>query len=146
MKKSSLYISFVLVLVAGLFFGFLIGQSYTLNKGETIDKVSNETASLMIDFADGRIDTYNEIPVAQADTVFEMTKRTAEENNIEFVFDDYGDLGKLVSKIADREGGQENKYWQYWVNNISPSIGADAYAVGSGDVIEWKFIQYIGDE
>ena len=132
--------------MAGLFLGFLIGQSYTLNKGETNNEVSGEIASLMLDFADGRVNTYNEIPITQTDTVFEITKRIAEENNIEFAFDDYGDLGKLISKIEDKEGGQENKYWQYWVNNVSPSIGADAYIVSPGDVIEWKFIQYIGDE
>lgn len=48
-------------------------------------------------------------------------------------------FGTSVESINGLKGDTDGKYWLYYVNNQEASVGADRYALKSGDVIEWKF-------
>jgi len=52
---------------------------------------------------------------------------------------DYPGLGSLVVQIGSWRNGDDNKYWQYEVNDTVPMIGADQYIVNPGDKIKWEF-------
>ncbi len=52
---------------------------------------------------------------------------------------DYGDLGVLVNAIGDLKGGQDNKYWSYYVNGQMATAAVNKQVVQPGDVIEFKF-------
>lgn len=52
---------------------------------------------------------------------------------------DYPGLGSLVVQIGSWSNGQDDKYWQYQVNDTVPMVGADQYVVQSGDKIKWEF-------
>ena len=52
---------------------------------------------------------------------------------------EYQGMGTLVEKIGEFENGTDGKYWHYYVNNLLAPVGADAYKVKEGDVIEWRF-------
>jgi len=101
-------------------------------------------ASIMLDFGDGRVSTYTDLDLIQDETAFELTERIAEANNIGFDFKEYSGLGILVTEIGDKTNGEGDMFWQYWVNNKSPEIGAGEYRVQAGDVIMWKFLKYQG--
>ena len=45
----------------------------------------------------------------------------------------------LIDSINNVENGEDGKYWQYYVNEDIPMIGADKYIVTNGDYIEWRF-------
>lgn len=99
----------------------------------------------MFDFGDGHIKVLPHVAVQKDQTMFALIEQTAQKEKLAFEFKDYKDLGRLVTRIGDKKNGNGNKYWQFWVDNISPSVGADAYKVIPGTAIEWKFINFQND-
>lgn len=70
-----------------------------------------------------------------------ITQDLAEQQNWEFIVEDYGEMGVLVTKIDAKQNGQDQKYWQYFVDEKQPLISADKYIPAQGEVIDWKFIR-----
>lgn len=54
---------------------------------------------------------------------------------------EYSGLGILVESMGELKNGTDNKYWQYFVNNEMPQVGADQYELKDGDDIEWRFTE-----
>ena len=48
-------------------------------------------------------------------------------------------MGVFVKSIDGLEGGTDDKWWQYWVNDKLGEVAADKKMVEPGDKIEWKF-------
>ncbi|MDD5710864.1 MAG: DUF4430 domain-containing protein [Candidatus Colwellbacteria bacterium] len=93
--------------------------------------------TLAIDYGDEN-ELYQNIPFTAGETLFSATQKLTGAKNIQFEYEDYGDLGMLVTGIGDRSGGEGGAYWQYWVNGNYAQIGASAYAIQSGDSVEWR--------
>jgi len=72
-------------------------------------------------------------------TALELLTEMTAEKKVVLETKDYVGLGKMIIKIGDLTNGQDNKYWQYWVNGKPASVGADNYQVEANDKIEWKF-------
>lgn len=49
------------------------------------------------------------------------------------------DVGIFIEAIGDKENGQDEKYWMYYVNGEMPMIAADKKEIKPGDKIEFKF-------
>ncbi len=49
------------------------------------------------------------------------------------------DFGTIVESIDGVRGGDQKKYWLYYVNGKQATVGADAYKVQSGDTIDFRF-------
>ena len=64
---------------------------------------------------------------------------SADEKNLEIRTKEYPGMGTLVEKIGSAENGADGKYWMYYVNGVFAPIGADAYVIQPGDILEWKF-------
>ena len=101
------------------------------------------TASLMIDFSDGRIIVCNNQKLAQDQSVFDLLKICSQnsKNPFELKYEIHPEWGAFVKRIGDKENGQEGKYWQYWVNNEYAKVGASSFRLKNGDIVEWKFIK-----
>jgi len=97
------------------------------------------TVSIMLDFGDGTLKTLGNITIGDNDNLFDVLKRSVQTANLAFDSKDYKDLGSLVTQLGDKKNGADNRYWQYWVNNVSPRVGASAYILRPGDIVEWKF-------
>ncbi|MDP4020766.1 MAG: DUF4430 domain-containing protein [Candidatus Adlerbacteria bacterium] len=52
---------------------------------------------------------------------------------------EYAGLGVLVEGIGELRNGTDGKYWQYRINGIMPQVGAGAYVLKDGDLVEWFF-------
>ena len=94
----------------------------------------------MIDYGNGTLKTF-ERSLSPNETMLQLLTDAAKESGIGLETKNYGSLGVLVVQIGQMKNGDGEKYWQYWVNNIAPPLGADKYIVQPGDVIEWKFIK-----
>lgn len=68
-----------------------------------------------------------------------LTEKLAKEQNWTFATQDYDELGTLVTQIKDKVNGQDQKYWQYKVNQKTPLISANKYILQVGDVVDWEF-------
>lgn len=99
--------------------------------------------SIMLDYGNGKIETYTDLTATKNETVFGLLKQITEKNKIELKYKDYGgDMGVFVESIGgagvDPSG---KKWWQYWVNNKYSQVGMSSYRIHSGDVIALKFAQ-----
>ena len=71
--------------------------------------------------------------------LLQITQQLAAEQNWEFDAEDYGEMGVLITQINDKINGNDNKYWQYYVNGTMPMISVDKYFPQINDIIKWKF-------
>ena len=122
--------------------GFGLGASVNLPSLPQTSTPSPGTVSVMLDYGDGAVETYDNVSLPANENVFQVMERTAKESNFAFESKEYEGLGALITKIGDKENGAENRYWQYWVNHKKPEVGASAYTLNSGDFVEWKFIPF----
>ena len=47
----------------------------------------------------------------------------------------------LIEAINDIENGEDNRYWQYYVNGRFVDVGCSNYFLDDTDVVEWRFEQ-----
>jgi len=147
MNKRSFFLKIigaaVLVLV-GFFLG--LGAQERLSELKTPPSAPQATTgvetglvSVMVDGSD--ILSFPGQVVQDNDTVWSVLKRLSETQGekLKIESQDYGDMGILVTAINSVQGGEDNKYWQYWVNNEYGQVAADKQAVAGGDIIMWKF-------
>ena len=45
----------------------------------------------------------------------------------------------FIEAINDIQNGEEDKYWQYYVNGEFAGIGSSSYLLEDNDVVEWRF-------
>ncbi len=141
MNKKNLSLLIILSLVVGFAAGSFINygrKSEVVQQQKTVS--TGFSASLMIDYGNGTLKTF-ERSLSPNETMLQLLTDAAKESGIGLETKNYGSLGVLVVQIGQMKNGDGEKYWQYWVNNIAPPLGADKYIVQPGDVIEWKFIK-----
>ncbi len=140
MKKRYLVLFIaVLVLIIGL-----LGYGYWLdkNKPEVVDIQSQrvyEPVQIKLaiqDFTkpDITFEFDNSITVLE---YLEFINKSDQRLNL--ITEEYGEMGILVIQLGDNVNGQDNKYWQYYVNSEMPMVSADNYMLKDGDFLEWKF-------
>jgi hypothetical protein len=83
------------------------------------------------------LDYYDDSAVAKS--LLAITQALATQANWKFTFQDYGQMGMLITGLQDQTNGQDQKYWQYFINGQQPLISADKYYPVTTDKIEWKF-------
>jgi hypothetical protein len=147
MKNNKIlkYVGYVVVIVAV----FLLGISFSkISKApETGQNVSQnsqiKTASLMIDYGNGQVKTYQDISISEKANAFDLLKSAADKNKITLGYKDYGgDMGVFIESIGGiGKDSSGKKWWQFWVNNKYSQVGVSSYKIHPGDVVEFKFIQ-----
>jgi len=141
-KKT--FLLFVIVFFIGMVAGvFITKYQAELEQPTIISKPEEITVSLMLDFGDGTIKTYTDIKLNKNKTVLDLLKRCSKDvqNHFELDYDIHPEWGAFIKKIGEKENRKDDKYWQYWVNNIYATIGASQFELKNGDVVEWKFIK-----
>lgn len=74
-------------------------------------------------------------------SLLDIIKNVSEEKNWTLDFEDYGDMGTLVTQIDESKNGQGQKYWQYFIDGEQPQMSVDKYYPPFGTKIDWKFIK-----
>lgn len=143
MKKNILkYAGALAVIGAVILLGISILVSSQVKDRETSNlETPKGYVSLIIDHGDGKIDTYDELPISGEMQVIDALNE-ASERGLTMEYDNYGEnLGVFVKTI--NETGPDplgEKWWQYWVNSRYAKMGVSSQEIQSGDVIEFKFI------
>ncbi len=133
--------------VAGLFFGYIWAQQGVPTANLPLVEVPKQSSSqfqLMIDYGDDQMKSINDIAFTPGQTLLDVMQASFKKEHIDVGLKEYAGLGTLVTKIGGKENGKDKRYWQYWVNGKHPDIGADAYVLQPGDVVEWKFTSAMG--
>lgn len=136
-------IQFASGIVIAFLLGLIVGSSSWLSSQFSFPTTQKEGAArLMIDFSDGNIVTCEKSLTASS-TVFDLLKLCSEDLEKPFTleYQDYPDLGVFIKKIGDKTGGEDSKYWEFWVNHVHPEVGASAYVLLGNEYVEWKFLK-----
>lgn len=138
----------IIIVVAIFFVGFYIGQQQATAPGlfnnqlETLEQSQEQIkVSLMLDFGNGEIKTFDNVQAKKGSSVFELLEKITSENEVELQYKDYGgDLGVFIESIGGAISDFEaDRYWQFWVNNEYAQVGASNHELSDGDVVEWKY-------
>lgn len=152
MKKNILkYTGLLIIGIIIFILGFSSGISYknhNENKEElykvgenffssTTDQESIGKASLLINYGDGSIDSFNELNIPPNGKVIDLLKQSA----LKIEYKDYGgDMGVFVTSLGDIGPDKEGKkWWQYFINNEYAKMGVSTQSVKNGDIVEFKF-------
>ena len=105
-----------------------------------IPKTNSELykTTLIIDYGNNNIDTYN-IKFANA-TVFSVLMQASKEYNFPVETQYYEQYqSHFIISINNVGGGDNNKYWQYYLNGNYGTISSDFKYIKNYDTITWKF-------
>ncbi len=78
-------------------------------------------------------------------TVIEKIPYTAEQSALAILRDSHAittktySFGEVVESIDGVNGGQDSRYWIFYVNGKQSAVGAGEYIVKEGDSIIWNF-------
>ena len=116
-----------------------IGDSNLENTISDIDENANEiTVTVIFDFGDENTETVEVISTKT--TVYGFLIEAAGLVGYDVKTTYYGQYNSIfVDSISTYENGQSDKYWVYYLNGESGTVGADQQIVTNGDIIEWKF-------
>jgi hypothetical protein len=135
------------LIVALIFFvaGFFLGQSYQLPAQISLTNQANQQAAapvtVIIQFADSQLTEFQNVAINQGTSVLELLQRLGADNGLSVSTESYEGLGVLVTAIGETINGQDNKYWQYFINGAMPLVGAGGYVLSGGERVEWKFAE-----
>lgn len=145
MSKLKRKIGFIISI---LVFTTLIGAGCTNNQNNnsvnTAVENSNEASvedvhsdlSLIITM-DGQSATYP-VTIQKYSSALDVLRKVTSENNLELDTQE-STYGVYVNGLAGKTGGDNNKYWLYYINGESATMSVADYIINEGDQIEFKF-------
>lgn len=145
--KKNIFLFAAVALVLGIFGAITVYKNITftpLSKNNNVNTEITDTedkkdnpVSLTIRYSPEDIKTYS-IEYAEGMTAYIVLDTIAKKENITIAAKNYAN-DIFVDAIGEKKGGDENKYWLYYINGKSPSISADKQRIQPGDTIEFKF-------
>lgn len=105
-------------------------------EGASTEMVSDLDVNLTIT-ADDESTTYSTV-AREGFSVLDVLQLASDENDFELETQE-SSFGVYINGLAGKTGGDNNKYWMYYVNNESATVGVADYVVEDGDSIEFKF-------
>ncbi len=147
MKKKiiSILILIALILIVALIWQWQESKTqYLTNKTNIPENTTTASNNIKVNFQFDNDSTFSlQYPYSQANerslNLLFLTQKLAQEQNWEFATQNYDELGTLVTQIKDKVNGQDQKYWQYKINQKTPLISADKYILQIGDEVTWEF-------
>lgn len=140
----------IIIIVFIFYLGFFAGRQYTPESTETdslclspsLTVAEAEPVHIMIDYGDGKLDTYS-MDLSEDTSVFQLLQNATDEKGVELKFKDYGgEMGVFVEAIGGVENNMEdNEFWQYWINNNYAQVGPGQLTLKPGDQVQWKYIK-----
>lgn len=149
MKPFAKTIIAITIFLAGIYIGQLYFKAPCVFNEEPVVTETGQvveekiSTSLMLDFGNGDISTFNNVTLNKNASVFDLLQEVMKKNNVELKYKDYGgDLGVMIEGIGEVVNDFDNdRWWQYWVNNEYAKVGASGQVLNNGDVVEWKFVK-----
>ncbi|OGZ18935.1 MAG: hypothetical protein A2175_02280 [Candidatus Nealsonbacteria bacterium RBG_13_42_11] len=142
MKKIYIFlgigIGIILIIGSWLMFSSKISQQafqeeIKISQGD----IKKEIVLLVIDDGEGAPKNF-EVEFNEGMTAFDLLEEGTENSDLFLKTKTY-DIGILIEAIGDKENGQDEKYWFYYVNGKMPMISADKEEIKLEDKVEFRF-------
>ena len=139
LKKISILLGVgaIIIVCAWLLFFNEINQLIFREETGIPQEEIKEEVILVINNGEESPDVF-EVELKEGITAFDLLKNKTEELDLSLKTKTY-DVGIFIEAIGDKENGQDQKYWLYYVNNEIPMIAADKKEIKAGDKVEFKF-------
>ena len=106
--------------------------------GEEDIKKEEVKESLLVEFIING-ENYN-IGFLDGNSIYDLMKDLKNQGKIDFVGENYSGIGFFVEEINGvKNDSRTLKYWIYYVNGKSASMGVSSYQIKANDIIEWKY-------
>lgn len=145
--KIKLAAAFIVVAAASFLFGWSFGPQLAPQPAVNAPAANAplmesdlQPVSIMLDFGDGTVKTYEYADFLKGQTLFDVMKNLSVRERFDFKYQPPGQYGILIDQIGPMAGGTDGKYWLWYENNRMGQVASDVYKLKSGDVIEWKFV------
>ena len=131
------------IMIAVVVTAMVIGGASAIYINKEAKEISGRvTATVIIDFENGTKWAFSDMTTKNA-TVFGFLMEAARNGNFTVEYTYYGQYdSNLVDSIAGKINGENNSYWQYWINGEYGMVGADRQPVKNGNIIEWTFTEF----
>lgn len=139
LKKISIFLGIGIIIIIGAWLLFTSNIEQSIPEKEIKippEKIKQEVV-LVIDDGDGLPDTFVAEFKARM-TAFDLLKEGTEKLDLTLKTKTY-DTGIFIEAIGDKENGQDQKYWLYYLNNQMPMVAADKQEIKDGDKVKFKF-------
>ncbi|MBI2024204.1 DUF4430 domain-containing protein [Candidatus Giovannonibacteria bacterium] len=141
MSKKFIYSIIALILIILAAFIVLkkeiLAPTEPISKNEISNNGSEENNSIKVKLSINGEEP-REISVPKSSTVYRAMEIAASSSIISFKSKTYAGLGNFIDEINGVKGSN-NKFWIYYVNGKSATVGASQYVLSPGDLVEWKF-------
>jgi hypothetical protein len=129
-----LIIPLFVILGAGI---FLVNSGMITTEKPSLE-VDIINVNLSIDYGNDMIDSYT-LKISNAN-VYNVLIKASEEHDFSVKAKYYDQFqSHYIYSINSVEEGENNKFWQYYINGNYGSVGADLQPVKDNDFIEWKY-------
>ena len=139
-KRIIEIIVYLIIIIALIYLVFILSETtmFSISVGEKNTEGSVENVSLKIISPEWNVEymNVNTKNVTVADFLFECA------NHYNFsVQKKYwqGYKSFFIEAIHDIKNGENDSYWQYYVNDQFADVGCSNYFLNDNDVVEWRF-------
>lgn len=138
-SKNQIIIIAAIVIVGGGIYLWNAQLNTQLQTSTTTNTTTTQeiSTSLQIDKGDGSAVRVYTVTLASGTSALYQLLEAAQTQNFTVATKD-SSLGAYVNGIDGVEGSA-NSFWLFSVNGTPSEVGAGAYELKEGDVVEWKF-------
>ena len=138
-RNSWKYKSFflILTLIFSVSIAFLLKTDIISvgNEKNNITEDSEEKISVSLKIISNKNEKSYELNnILKESTVFDVLK-----NNADIKYNNNYNFGVFIESINGIKNGEEEKYWQYYINNVLGDVAADKKTLEDKNSIEWRF-------
>lgn len=133
-----------IIIIAAVFsLGFYLGHESALSptNGEINQNIREISVDLRVDYAGLRDNQSFSSKISSSATVFDLMNSLSEDG-LEFTYQDYGDMGAMITSIGGLGNDPVNDlWWQLYINGEYAKVGAGQYQLQPNDAVEWQYIK-----
>ena len=110
-------------------------------------RAQTATVRLVVDYGDGVIKTFTDLPWAKGNTVLDVMNAAKDRpHGITFSYTGSGASAFLtrIDDVANDGGAGAKKNWQLWINTSYADKSFGVYEVQPLDVVFWRFTTQAG--
>ena len=134
--KNIIFVAIAIIVIALVGAG-LVGTGIISTESLKLDS-KTINATLIIVYGDNEVDTYT-LEISNA-TVYSLLIQASNQYDFEvgsYYYDNY--KSHYIYSINNVVEGNNNKFWQYYINGEYGIVGADQQVLKNGDTVEWKY-------
>lgn len=129
----------IMIFAAGMLIGLGISPQITPQQNTTAPLVAEAHARVLIDPELGN-GFSAQFPILAGETVGSLLQKiAAEKPTLTIATQSFGDMGTLITGINAYKNGDDNRYWQYWLNGEYGLVDAFKQPLADRDIIFWQF-------